>query len=359
MKKSLDNSVTIKDIALECGVSISTVSNVINGKKSKVSKEVSDKIHEVVERTGYRPNYLAKSLRALSTKTIGVIAEDLVLFSTSPVIEGLMQCCEEHGYSVVIENMRLFGRWDDEWMHNDVLFQSALTPIISKMEDLNVDGIVYISSYEHIMNFKYESGKIPLVFVYATNDDGKTPSFRLDDEAGGYEVYKYLLEKGHRNIGIITGEAENPHTVNRLRGVQKAMFEAGLLYNPYLIEYQNFKNEGGYEGAKKLYKQDVTAILCLSDLIAAGAYAFFYENDLKPGRDISIVGYDNRDISESLYPPLTTYELPLEQLGYEAITRLLTMLGDDNKEKNVDQDTNIRIMGTLVERDSVVDLINK
>lgn len=350
MKKNNDNSVTIKDIAAICGVSISTVSNVLNGKKSKVSQELSQKIHQVVEETGYRPNYLAKNLRAQSTRTIGVIAEDLVTFSTSPMIEGLMQYCEEKGYDVVVENMRLFGRWDDKWMHDDALFQSALTPVVNKMEALKVDGIIYISAYEHIVKFNYDSDEIPLVFVYGTNDDGKTPCFRLDDESGGYEAYKYLLQNGHQKIGIISGEAENPHTVNRLRGIQKAMFEEGLLFNPYLVEYRTWNKQGGYQGAAKMFKQDVTAIFCLSDAIAAGVYEYMYKHDLKPGEDCSIVGYDNRDISEMLYPTLSTIELPLEKMGYEAVMRLIRMI---EKEDIEGEDNDIRIAGDIIKRKSV------
>jgi len=353
-RKNTDNSITIKDIAAICGVSISTVSNVLNGKNNKVSQAVASKIMEAVEKTGYMPNYLAKNLRASSTKTIGVIAEDLVQFSTTPMIEGLMQRCEELGYSVVIENMRLFGRWNDKWMHDEALFQSALTPVMSKMEALNVDGIVYIAGYEHNVNLKYKSDKVPLVFIYATNNDNQTPSFRLDDEEGGYQSYKYLLSKGHTQIGIITGEAENPHTVNRLRGIQRAMFEAGILFDPSLVQYQTWNKAGGYNGMKGLESKDITAVLCLSDLIASGVYERMLQNDKRPGRDLSIMGYDNHQISAHLYPSLSTVSLALEKMGYEAVSRLIATCENtiDNSEVALD----MRVAGEIIERDSVKDL---
>lgn len=350
MKRNSENVTTIKDIATLCGVSISTVSNVLNGKMNKVSAEVAEKIHDIVKQTGYQPNYLAKNLRAQSTKTIGVIAEELNIFSTSPMIEGLMQCCEEKGYNVVIENMRLFGRWHGAWMHDDALYQSALTPIRNKMDSLKLDGIVYISSYEHVVNFKNDADDMPMVLLYATNNDGKTPSFRLDDEAGGYEVYKHLISMGHSKIAIITGEAENSHTVNRLRGVQRAMFEAGILYNPALVTYQTWDKEGGYKGARDILDKKPTALLCMSDLIAAGAYEYMHEHDIKPGIDISIVGYDNREISEMLSPPLTTLELPLEKMGYEAVDRLIKMIEEPDHS---DYDIDIKVAGELLERKSV------
>ncbi len=351
-KKNSENSITIKDIAAICGVSISTVSNVLNGKTNKVSQGVANRIMEAVEETGYMPNYLAKNLRASSTKTIGVIAEDLIQFSTSPMIDGLMARCEELGYSVVIENMRLFGRWKDKWMHDDALFQSALAPIMSKMEALNVDGVVYIAGYEHHINMTYNLEKVPLVFVYATNNDEKTPSFRLDDECGGYQAYKYLLSKGHTKIGIITGEAESPHTVNRLRGVQKAMFEEGKLYDPSLVQYQTWNRQGGYKGMEALKDKDITAILCMSDLIAAGVYKHMLQNGKKPGEDLSVMGYDNHEVSELLYPSLSTVSLALEKMGSEAVSLLIRRCEGEVLEGLTD----IRVAGELIERSSVKDI---
>jgi len=353
-KKNSESSVTIKDIAAICGVSISTVSNVLNGKRKKVSSAVADKIMKAVEETGYMPNYLAKNLRASSTRTIGVVAEDLIQFSTSPMIEGLMQRCEELGYSVVIENMRLFGRWNDQWMHDDALFKSALAPVMSKMEALNVDGIVYIAGYEHYINLEYTSDKVPLVFIYATNNDKSIPSVRLNDEEGGYEAYRYLLSKGHKKIGIITGEAQSPHTVNRLRGIQRAMFEAGILFDPSLVEYQTWNKKGGYNGMKALADNDITAVLCLSDLIASGAYEYMLRHDIKPGSDISIMGYDNHEVAALLCPALTTVALALEKMGREAVTMLI----DKCEGVSEETETDIRVAGTIVERESVRDIAN-
>ena len=355
-KKKSDNTITIKDIASICGVSISTVSNVLNGKTKKVSQAVADKIMDTVEKTGYMPNYLAKNLRASSTKTIGVIAEDLILFSTTPMIEGLMQRCEEKGYNVVIENMRLFGRWDDKWMHDEALFQSALAPIMNKMEALNVDGVVYIAGYEHKVSLNYKSDKVPLVFVYATNNDKDIPCFRLDDEDGGYIAYKYLQSKGHKKIGIIAGEPENPHTVNRLRGIQRAMFEEGTLFDPSMVQYQTWNKQGGYNGMEALKDKDITAVFCLSDLIASGVYEYMLQHGKEPGKDLSIMGYDNHEVSALLYPSLSTVALALEKMGYEAVSRLIRSCEKEDIES--DSISDVRIAGEIIERDSVIDITN-
>lgn len=351
-KKSSESSITIKDIAALCGVSISTVSNVLNGKTNKVSNDVKNKVLSVVEETGYKPNYLAKNLRAASTKTIGVIVEDLIQFSTSPIVEGLMQRAEEKGYNVVIENLRLFGRWSDKWMHDDALFQSALNPVMSKMEALNVDGIVYIAGYEHEVRIINRPEGVPFAMVYASANDSEIPCFKLDDEQGGYRSFKYVHDMGHTKIAIISGEAASPHTVNRLRGIQKAMFEQGILFDPSCVVYQTWNREGGYNGMKMLENSDITAVICLSDLIATGVYAYMAEHDLKPGKDLSVIGYDNHEVAQLLYPALTTVSLSLEDMGYSACSWIINRCTEDTNSDTAVQGE-VRIAGELIERDSV------
>ncbi len=213
-------------------------------------------------RTGYRPNYLARNLRSISTKTIGIIAEDLIVFSAPSMIEGVMNCCEERGYEVVIENMRLFGRWNGTWMHDEALFQSALQPVLSKIDSMNVDGILYIGGHEHTVNKLTSINNLPIVMTYAIAADKEIPTFRLDDVSGGYEVMKYLMNCGHKRIGVIAGESDNTHTVNRMIGIQKALFEEGTLFDPSLVEYQSWNKTGGYNGMKALMDKDVTAVFC-------------------------------------------------------------------------------------------------
>jgi LacI family transcriptional regulator len=353
-KKKTEGSITIKDIAAICGVSISTVSNVLNGRTNKVSKEVTDKILAAMEETGYKPNYLAKNLRANSTKTIGVIVEDLVIFTTSPIVEGLMHRTEEAGYNVVIENMRLFGRWSDQWMHDDALYRPVLTTVMNKMESMNVDGIVYIAGYEHEVVLSDVPEGVPIAVVYASSSDPKIPCFKLDDEQGGYMSYKYLHSMGHSKIAIISGEASNLHTVNRLRGIQRAMFEDGVLFDPSYVVPQSWNKAGGYNGMQQLSGKGFTAVICFSDLIASGVYEYLLEHDMKPGKDLSIIGYDNHEVSMLLSPTLTTIALSLENMGEAAVSWIIKICEGEDADRT--DNLEVRIPGELVERNSVVKL---
>jgi LacI family transcriptional regulator len=354
-KKKTEGSITIKDIAAICGVSISTVSNVLNGRTNKVSKEVTDKILSAMEETGYKPNYLAKNLRATSTRTIGVIVEDLVIFTTSPIVEGIMQRTEEAGYNVVIENMRLFGRWSDKWMHDDALFRPTLTAVMNKMECMNVDGIIYIAGYEHEVLLTDVPEDVPIGVVYASSQDPKIPCFKLDDEQGGYMSYKYLHSMGHSKIAIISGEASNLHTVNRLRGIQRAMFEEGILFDPSYVVSQTWNKAGGYNGMKQLADKDFTAVMCFSDLIATGVYEYLLEHDMKPGKDLSVMGFDNHEVSHRLSPTVTTIALSLEEMGEAAVSMIIDIC--EGEDTDIADNLEVRIPGKLVERNSVVKLV--
>lgn len=344
----------IKDIANACGVSISTVSNVLNGKSNKVSEEIARKIRDEIERSGYRPSSLARNLRATSTKTIGVIAEDLIEFSSPPIVEGIMSCCEEKGYNVVIENMRLFGRWQREWLRDEAQLSKTLSDVLPKMDSLNLDGLIYVGSHEHTVHNLVSGRGLPIVMAYAVAVDREIPTFRLDDITGGYDVIKYLVSKGHRKIGVLAGEIDNTHTINRLLGVQKAMFEEKIFFDPALVKYNNWTKDGGYTGMNSLLSEDITAVFCMSDMIASGAYAALLEKGIVPGKDISVMGYDNQDTSRTLTPELTTMALPLKEIGAGAAKALIGML-ENPDEKKFDID-DIRIRSELIERASVCEI---
>ena len=343
--------VTIRDVAKACGVSISTVSNVLNGKSNKVSDEIAEKIRIEVARMGYRPSSLARSLRAVSTKTIGIIAEDLIEFSSPSIVEGIMSCCEEHGYNVVVENMRLFGRWHREWLLDETLLDKTLKDVLAKMETLNLDGLIYVGSHEHTVRNLFSASGLPIVMAYAVSVDRQYPTFRLDDITGGYDAIKYLVSKGHRKIGVIAGEYDNTHTINRVLGIQKAMLEERILFDPELVKYGSWFKIGGYEGMKYLLDKDITAVFCMSDAIASGAYAALLERGIVPGRDISVLGYDNQDISSGLTPELTTMALPLPEIGCRAAHAIINLI--ENPGAVSEDIADVRIPSVLIERNSV------
>jgi len=342
--------ITLKEIAQLCGVSISTVSNILNG-KSNVSEETKQKVLEVVQQTGYRPNYFAQGIRKQKTRIIGIIVEDLGLFSTTPIVGAIMAYCEDHNYRTILVNMRLYDKWQDTWYNDEQKFNSVLQPSIKELLSIKVDGIVYVAGHCRIIKCFPDDFKIPGIVVYGISSSPNFTSVVIDDKKGGYDIGKYLISMGHRKIGIIAGTADNLHTMKRLSGFQKALFEEQVLFNPDLVRYGDWMRNSGYNEAERLINEGVSAIFCMNDLMAVGLYDYLYEKGIKIGEDISVVGYDNKEISECIKPALTTNEIQLGKIGQESAKIMINMLEQDyvqNKSREI-----IKIPCRLIIRESV------
>lgn len=215
--------VTLKELARMCGVSISTVSNIING-KPKVSEETKQRVLDAIKQTGYQPNYFAQGMRKQKTRTIGIIVEELIQFSTPPIVETIMAYCEDNNYRTILLNMRLYDKWQDTWYNDEKKYQSVLQPSIQEMLSIKVDGIIYVAGHCRIVNCFADDFKTPAIIVYAISKSPKFTSVVIDDEKGGYDMTKYLISMGHRKIGVIAGTADNLHTKKTKPGVSEGTF---------------------------------------------------------------------------------------------------------------------------------------
>ncbi|HKM35871.1 MAG TPA: LacI family DNA-binding transcriptional regulator [Lachnospiraceae bacterium] len=317
--------VTLKEVAQRCGVSVATVSNTLNG-KPKVSEATKQRVLEVVKQTGYQPNYFAQGMRKQKTEMIGIITEDLNEFSSTPIVEAIMAYCEDHGYRTILINMRMYDKWKNTWYNDDKKLQSVLQSAITEMLSIKVDGIVYVAGHCRVVNCFPEDFNIPAIIVYALSKSPKFTSVIIDDEKGGYDMTKYLISMGHRKIGVIGGVADNIHTQSRLIGCQKALYENQIPFNPAWLCFGDWRRQSAKENMEKLIEAGVTAVFCMNDLMAGGAYDCIIDQKLQVGRDISVVGYDNRMISEYLRPRLTTNEIPFQEIGKKAVEIMLEKL---------------------------------
>lgn len=342
--------VTLKDLAEMCGVSTSTVSNVLNG-KNKVGDEVRQRVLEAVEQTGYQPNFFAQGIRKLKTRTIGIIVEDLCQFTSPHIVETILDYLEQHGYKTVLMNLRMYYRWKKSHIEDPVVLNEALRSVLQQMQAIKVDGIIYVAAHTRIMNVMPEDYPIPTVFAYGYEDREGVSSVIIDDEASAYELVNYLIDNGHRRIGVIGGTEDNFHTKARLRGFQRALFEAGIPYDPGCVRFGTWVWESGYELSKELLTGDVTALWCMNDRMASGAYVGARELGLEVGRDIAVAGFDDHELSSALYPTLTTSRLPLYDIGYSAAIILVDLL--EKGDEYVFPESPIRIKCQLVVRNSV------
>ena len=345
--------VSLKDIAKMCNVSPSTVSNVLNG-KSSMSDEVKQRVLEAVRETGYQPNYYARNMRTNKSGTIGIIVEDLCQFSSPFIVEMILEYLEQKGYRPILMNLRMYHKLKNTNIEDEDTLCTILEPVIQQMEAVKVEGIIYVAAHCRMLKKVPKMINKTAVYTYAYADSKENRSIIIDDESGAKDIMNYIISKGHKNIGIIAGTADNFHTIARIKGCQQAMFEAGMLYNPDLLLYGEWDRESGYVQAKKLLQKGITALWCMNDRMASGAYGAARELGMEIGKDISIAGFDNHELSRSLYPQLTTLELPLYTIGYCAAQVLVDALGGNVEEKKDNHP--MKCKGRMIVRDSVGDL---
>lgn len=341
--------ITVKEIAQICGVSPSTVSNILNG-KTNMSEETRQKVLGTIKEIGYQPNFFAQSMRKQNSRIISIITEDLNQFGASPIVEAVMAYCEDHDYRTILMNLRLYDKWSDTWFDDEQKVKAVLDPVVQESLSIRVDGLIYVAGHCRVINSLSGDLPIPAVFAYGLSGCEKYPSVVIDDEKGGYDITKYIISKGHQKIGMIGGVVENLHTKSRLLGYQKALFEGNILYNPFWVRYGEWTRISGYREAAFLVKEGVTAIFCMNDNMAAGVYDYLYENHLEVGKDISVVGYDDREMAGYLRPGLTTNKIELREIGRRAAEILIRSLEEEMEEKDSGI---VRIPCRMIERGSV------
>jgi len=344
--------ITVKEIAKRCGVSPSTVSNILNG-RTNVGEQTKQRVLECVKETGYQPNYFAQSIRNQSSRMISIITEDLNAFGTNAIVQSVMEYCDDRNYRTILMNLRLYQKWANTWYDDTEKVMSSLSPSIQESHAIKVSGIIYIAGHCRKISYFQPDFPLPTVISYGLSQENMHPSIIIDDEKGGYDATHYLLAKGHKKIGLLAGVIDNLHTKSRLLGYQKALFEGGVLYNPALVQYGDWYRKSGYDGAKALLDEGVTAVFCMNDTMAAGVYDYLYEAGINVGKDISVVGFDNMEKSDFMHPRLTTVEIQLSEVGRKSAEVLIDMMENANK---VDGEYSpVLIPCNVIERDSVFD----
>jgi len=339
--------ITIKEIARLTGVSTATVSNVLNGKSGAAGEAKTMEILTVANSLQYMPNTLARNLQQKKTNTIGIITEDLTVFNAPEIVDGIDSFCEENGYEIILANMRLFKRYNNDFTdtpkHHE-LQDSMMSNMIAKQ----VEGIVYVGYHCREITYLPSRMRIPFVYAYCYPNKNTYPSIIFDDEKAAKDVTNLLVSKGHRNIGIICGPKSSYHTKARLKGFKAAMADNGIKIKLDLIVYGDWERISGYRLAASLFDKKVSAIFSFNDMMACGVYEQAMERGLKIGKDISLFGFDNRSISQGYTPALSTVQPPLNEIGRKCAELILDQIKHSKKHTN-----RILLPCTVLERRSV------
>ncbi len=337
---------TIKEIAKEANVSAATVSNVLNGKggaseaKAKEIKGIAQKLH-------YTPNVLAQNLKQKRSNTIGIITEDLTVFNTPDIVDGIDSYCEAHGFDIIMGNMRLFKRYNNDFTDTEK-HQYLLNEVVESMLSKQVEGIIYVGYHCREITYMPARRTVPLVYAYCFAEDQSIPSVIYDDEKAAYDAVTLFIRNGHKKIGLICGPMTSFHTQERLRGYQQALFDNNILYDNRIVLFGDWERQCGYDNAQKLVNSGVTAVFSLNDRMAGGVFDYCLEHNMTVGRDLSLIGFDNREISLAYRPQLSTVALPLAEIGEKAAQIVINeILGKKNDEIHFKMPCNLLERGSV------------
>ena len=313
---------TIRMIAKLAGVSSATVSKVINGKDQNISEDTRRRILEIVEREGYIPNGIAKSLRIKNTKTIGLIVPDVTNLFFAEVAKGIEDAAAKRGYSLILCNTD--NKDSKERMYLKIL------------QEKKVDGLIITASHSKLGD-QLDSVSIPVVLIDRDVDTPKSVGrITVDNIKGGRMAAEKLIDSGCRSIVHITAGLENKPSAERYKGFVEALRDAGIKFNKSGLHTGYFTVETGYEGIVRLSKvMEFDGVFCGNDHIAIGALQALRELGKMIPDDVSVVGFDDIALSKYIHPPLTTIRQPIYKLGESAVMVLLGMIEGGTTEESV------------------------
>ncbi|MDR1704074.1 MAG: LacI family transcriptional regulator [Clostridiales bacterium] len=317
----------IRKIAELAGVSTATVSYVLNGTKN-VTADKKKRVMEVVSKYGYQTNSIAKSLRVKRTDNIGVLVEDIRGFSVPAIINGISERAGENGYRILLNDLQmlesLFNKYDQITQHKDRI-NAAISLLLY---GARVDAVIYVGMFDRDITGIINAIDKPLVIAYSTASETAVRSVTYDNENISCEAIKYLFNQGHRRIAVITGLSRTFPARARMKGVLRAFKEAGYEPDASLILNGDWEYAAGYSRGSELVdmKDPPTAIFAMNDLMAAGTMDAISDAGLNVPKDISVVGFDNREIAAYLRPKLTTVDIDLKGIGLAAAQTVIDML---------------------------------
>lgn len=334
----------LKDVAAEAGVSVTTVSLILNDHPlARASEQTRQRVFDAAERLNYRPNRVARGLRAGTSEMIGLLTEEIAATPhAGRIILGAQEAASRHNLTLAIINSPLQADADER--RDDV----------RALMDRQVDGIIYATVYHDVVSPPEEQRTVPSVLIGAVDRRGVLPAVIPDEPQGARDAVSMLAELGHRRIAFVDNAIDVPATRGRRAGYLEAMAAADLEVDPRLLAEGVGEARGGHAATLALLDAggDPTAIFAYNDRMAMGIYRALYERGLRVPEDVSVVGFDDQDpIPESLFPPLTTVALPHYEMGAWAVDTLAAQMADGGKCEG--PRPVVRLQCVIVRRESV------
>ena len=312
-------SVTIKDVAKEAGVSVATVSRVLNGSPN-VSEASAKLVNETIERLGYSPNFLGRNLRKRATNVILVIMPNAEHSLYMKICVGMQNYAQKIGYDIITASSNATTSVENR--HMNMLYSRT------------VDGVVLMgTSYDAAtLNSLAKNYDIALCCEGVTGANVLTVT--VDDEQAGYDAGAALLKKGHKRFGFICAESTALSASQRENGFRRALAEHGIKLTDEYVYKNTYDQENGAIAMERFLKlpEPPTAVFAVSDVLAMCAIRKAVEMGVKVGKDVSVMGFDNISMCEMTNPSLSTVEQPCYQMGELVCRKLIENFTAENKD---------------------------
>lgn len=327
---------SIKDVAREAGVSIATVSRVLND-IDVVNEDTKKKVLDAIKKLGYRPNIVARSLKTQRTKTIGILVPDISSGFYPEIVRGAEDVANIYDYNVILCNSDFDSDKEKDYLR--------------VLKEKMVDGVIYMSSSleEETLNIINELD-LKTVLVETKDKEGRLPSVYIDNIQATYEATKYLIDKGLKNIAFAGVDKSIANAWgDRYIGYEKALKEASLAIDEDLVYFEGLKVKSGYKAAEKFISSNkkFDGVICASDELAIGVINGLREKGINTPTDVSVVGFNDSDVASYFYPKLTTVKQPSYDMGSVAMRMLIKILNNKQLEKS-----EYILNNRLVERES-------
>ncbi|AWW32602.1 LacI family transcriptional regulator [Echinicola strongylocentroti] len=331
------HQLTLKDIAKELGLAVSTVSRALKSHPD-ISEETIKLVKDYAEKHHYVPNLLAVNFRKSKTFNIGLIIPELVHQFFSSIISGVLSESNAHGYNVMICQ-------SNEHVEDEKKVAKALL-------NSRVDGVIISLSNEttevaHLEEFL--AAEIPVVQVDKIIETFDTPKVIVNDFSGAHQAVTELIKKGYHKVAHIRGRLNVQHSNERFRGYAEALKEHGKDYpDSYVKICKDLTKEEGYEFAKSLMesKNPPDAIFCVTDLVALGVMQYLKQHHIHVPDEVGVIGFSNWQLGEIISPTLSTVHQPGFELGEKATSLLIEKinngLASPNEQVVLDADLIVR-----------------
>ena len=335
--------VTIKQVAQEAGVSTQTVSRVTNDRPD-VAPETRQRVLEVIERLGYQPSALARSLIRQRSHTLGVVTAGLEYVGPSHTLSGITEQAEAMGYSLLLKELPEFDTSDVE-------------PILNALLARQVDGIIWAvaeaSDNRDWLADRLNDLPVPIVFL-TMHQRPDLSIVSVDNYLGGRIATEHLLKQGYRHIGHVAGPLEWWESRQRKAGWQNALLDAGIRVSEDQSVEGDWSSESGEKAIRQLLDQypEMDAVFVANDQMALGILQVTCRRGLKVPQDLAVVGFDGIPEAAYYWPPLTTVKQNLHRLGCIAVEQALRAIEASQEPKGVYEPETILLKPRLIIRES-------